>query len=269
MNRSIRGMKGGTVLLALVLVLGGGHKVQRARNGVPLPPLMIWAWERAEDLRFLAAPSKDQAPPPGIAVLRAHVILAGNQLAVRRRASALQLPEGAVTLPVIRIEADRAPLPTLDDAQRGALRRLLIEEARAAGLGRLQLDYEALASQRAFYARLLSELRAELGEGFVLSVTALASWCLGDRWMAELPVDEIVPMFYRLGREGPHLRARLRRGVDLAPECRGAHGLITDESIATPPTPRRLYLFSPASWQKVALQRALDQLAPAASKESS
>lgn len=273
----IRGMKGATALLAGVLALAGGCQRQRARNVMPLPSLMIWAWERAEDLRFLAGPTPSSTPSPtpspsprplGVAVLRAHVFLAGNQLAVRRRVGALRLPEGTVTLPVIRIEADRAPLPTLDEAQRAALRQFLVAEARAMGLGRLQLDYEALASQRDFYARLLTELRTELGEGFVLSVTALASWCLGDRWMAELPVDEIVPMFYRLGREGPLLRARLRRGVDLAPECRGAHGLITDESMTPPPTPRRLYLFSPASWQPVALVRALDRLAQAASKES-
>lgn len=264
-------LRGLTALLALILALGGGCQRTRSLRPLPLPPLMLWAWERAEDLRFLQA-AAERAPEPslalGVAVLRAHVLLRASQVVVQRRSSTLRLPPGAVALPVIRIKADRAPRPFLDEAQRGELRRWLVAEAHAAGLGRLQIDYEAPASQRAFYRQLLTELRAELGAEFLLSVTALASWCLGDRWMAELPVDEIVPMFYRLGAEGPRLRAELRRGRDLAPECRRAHGLTTDEPITLPPTPRRLYLFSPASWHPAVLQRALAQLTPRDPQES-
>jgi hypothetical protein len=73
-------------------------------------------------------------------------------------------------------------------------------------------------------------------------------------------VDEIVPMFYRLGEGGPRLRAELRRGTDLATECRRALGLITDEPLIPPPSPRRLYLFSPTPWTQAALSATRDKL---------
>jgi hypothetical protein len=93
-------------------------------------------------------------------------------------------------------------------------------------------------------------------------MTALASWCDGDRWMADLPVDEIVPMFYRLGPDDAAMREHLSRGHDLARECRTAHGYITNEPITPPPTPRRAYLFSPQPWKAGTFARASLALEP-------
>lgn len=221
------------------------------------PPLVLWAWERAEDLRFLSSLPADSI---GVAYLHASVSLYGPSVIVHRRAASLQVPAGSWQLPVVHIEADRAPLPILQEGQRKELLRVLLVESARAGNGRLQLDFEARPSQRAFYRQLLFELRRELGPRFPLSITALASWCLGDRWLADVPVDEIVPMFYRLGEGGPRLRAELRRGSDLAAECRRALGLITDEPMVPPPSPRRLYLFSPAPWTLASLDSARAKL---------
>ena len=33
-----------------------------------------------------------------------------------------------------------------------------------------------------------------------LSMTALASFCVGDRWLQDLPVDEAIPMIYQDGQ---------------------------------------------------------------------
>lgn len=221
------------------------------------PPLVLWAWERAEDLRFLASLP---AGSIGVAYLHASVVLHGPSVVVHRRAASLQVPADTWQLPVVHIEADRALLPILQEGQRKELLRVLLVESARAGSGRLQIDFEAKPSQRAFYRQLLGELRSELGPRFPLSITALASWCLGDRWMADVPVDEIVPMFYRLGEGAPRLRAELRRGTDLAAECRHAFGLITDEPMIPPPSPRRLYLFSPAPWTQASLSWAREKL---------
>lgn len=229
-----------------------------ARVEVPAPQLVLWAWDRGEDLQFL---TKQPPASTGVAYLAATVYLYRQNVVARRRTAALVIPDGIWRMPVVRIETDRQFLPTLEDGQRQELLRLLRVEFEHAGLSRLQIDFEATASQRAFYRGLIFELRAALGSRVFLSVTALASWCLQDRFMTDWPVDEIVPMFYRLGSEGPKLRNELLRGVDLAPECRRAHGLYTDEPMILPPAPRRLYLFSRAAFSEASLDRTRGKLA--------
>ncbi len=243
--------------LAMVLGLMASCRDAPARIVVPAPPLVLWAWERAEDLRFL---SSQPAESVGVAYLHATLILQGPAVILHRRAASLQLPAGIWLTPVVRIETDRAPSPTLSAGQRQELLRVLLVELQRAGSSRLQIDFEAKASQRAFYRQLLVDLRAQLGPRFPISVTALASFCLTDRWMYDLPVDEIVPTFYRLGNEGPRLRSELSRGIDVAPECRRAHGLSTDEPMTAPPSPRRLYLFAPTAWTPESLQVAREKL---------
>jgi len=248
-------MVGWRTLLVLWTVVALACHPGRRRAPVQLPQIVVWAWDRAEDLRFLGErPGHDV----GVAYLAATIVIAGDRVARLSRGSALALPENVPAIPVVRIEADLGPPSILGESQRAELRRLLASEVRG---GALQIDFEARASERDFYRRLLVELRNDLGPQVGLSVTALASFCLGDRWMADLPVDEIVPMFYRLGAEGRRLRAALRSGVDLASECRAAHGLILDEPMVLPPTPRRLYLFSPTAWREESLERTLARLA--------
>ena len=41
-------------------------------------------------------------------------------------------------------------------------------------------------------------------------MTALASWCLSDRWISDLPVDEAVPMLFQMGPETPDIKRMLR-----------------------------------------------------------
>lgn len=247
--------------LALIASVGPACRRTPARVAIPAPQTVLWAWDRAEDLQFL---TKQPPSSTGVAYLQATVFLFRQNVVARRRTAALLIPDGIWRMPVVRIETDRQFLPTLEDGQRQELLRLLRVEFAHAGLSRLQIDFEATASQRAFYRQLIFELRAALGARVFLSVTALASWCQQDRFLTDWPVDEIVPMFYRLGSEGPKLRDDLLRGVDLAPECRRAHGLYTEEPMILPPTPRRLYLFSRTAFSEASIERARERLsAPA------
>ncbi len=76
----------------------------------------------------------------------------------------------------------------------------------------LQIDFEARASQRQVVLDLLHDVRAGLPATTRLSMTALASWCDTETWLATAPVDEIVPMLFRMGPTGGALRARVGRG---------------------------------------------------------
>jgi hypothetical protein len=63
------------------------------------------------------------------------------------------------------------------------------------------------------------------------------------------PVDEIVPMLFRMTQGGEALRKRLAAGGDFRnPRCREALGVATDRPIVRAPPGRRVYLFNPRSW---------------------
>jgi hypothetical protein len=134
----------------------------------------------------------------------------------------------------------------------------IVERTRDDGIAGVQIDFDAARSQRAFYRDLLVDLRSALPESMPLSMTALASWAVHDRWLAGLPVDEAVPMLFRMGADAKRVRTYLDSGEDFAePLCRTSVGFSTDEPRAAVASGRRVYLFSPTAWTRPALEAAL------------
>jgi hypothetical protein len=122
----------------------------------------------------------------------------------------------------------------------------------------MQIDFDATLSQREFYRQLLFSVRQKLPPNMPLSITALASWCAGDNWLSDLPIDEAVPMLFRLGAEQRQFRTRLDAGDNFKnTPCQNAAGVSTDE-IVKPPVVQRLYLFNPNSWSQSSLTTALE-----------
>ncbi len=213
------------------------------------PATMLWAWERPEDLRFL-----DPATT-GVAFLAATATLRGGEVDVRPRMQPLWLPDGAHVEAVVRVEVARDGTPSLSGRQRTRLAAAIVDAAGAPDVRAVQIDFDAAASQRGFYMALLDDVRAALPDGTGLSITALASWCLGDPWIAELPVDAAVPMLFEMGPDGPSVRRHLAGGGDLAvPLCRRAVGLSTAEPWPPLPPERRRYLFHETSWTAAVLE---------------
>lgn len=81
-------------------------------------------------------------------------------------------------------------------------------------------------------------------------MTALASFCVGDRWLRDLPVDEAVPMIFRMGADDKTIRNLLAGGEDFRePLCRRSYGLASDEPLdAKLDASRRRYVFNPRAW---------------------
>lgn len=210
------------------------------------PETYLWAWQRAEDLRFLAGSSRI-----GVAFLAATVTLRDSRAEVERRVQPLLLPTPRPRLvAVTRVEA-RGESP-LTGGQRAQLRNAVLETAGLPDVEGIQIDFDARESQREFYAALIREVRAALPAGRTLSITALASWCLGDNWIGGLPIDDAVPMLFRMSVDGAPIRAQLARGADFSdPLCRNSIGLSTDEALlpSLPGGHRRLFLFSPSAWK--------------------
>jgi hypothetical protein len=217
----------------------------------PLPDTIVWAWARPTDLTFI-----DPARV-GVASLVATVHL-DDTLGIYRFKQAPRVPPGTRVLPVVRLATTRT---SVNAVELGDLVALVASHA-SSSLG-LQFEFEARASQRALYRQIVSALRDKLGPRTFFSVTALTSWCIDDPWLAGLPVDEIVPMYYRLGPDADAIARRLARAGDFPiAACRKAVGLSTD-TIARPPTraARRVYYFHPAAIDDSVLASALQGLA--------
>ena len=222
-----------------------------------LPTTILWAWERPERLDFID-PEK-----VGVAFLAKTIYLRGDRVISRPRFQPLTLPPGARLVAVARIESETSP----DYSRRPALSPAQIKETAAtiSELGTLpnvvmvQVDFDATASERAFYRELLTQLRGKLPATTALSITALASWCKGDNWLEDLPVDEAVPMLFRMGVERKQFLSGLAAGETFSSTlCRTTAGVSTDEPLAQLPRVQRLYVFNPRVWSPDALNKTME-----------
>jgi hypothetical protein len=204
--------------------------------------LVLWAWERPEDLRFAGQAAE-------VAVQTGFIVLSGDQVIVRGRRFPLRAAPGQVTTALVHVQIDhRRPL-ALEAAGEAAAARAVLAYARAPWVRRVQVDFEVRQSERPILLRLLRDVRSGLPAGVTLSMTALASWCETETWLSQAPVDEIAPMLFRMGPGGAALKAKLAAGGDFAePRCRQALAISTDAPLPRAPAGRRVYLFDPRSW---------------------
>lgn len=212
------------------------------------PKVILWAWERPEDLQFLD-PKRF-----GVAFLAQTLELQGDGVAVRPRHQPLKVARQTKLIAVTRIESRKVTGKgaTLSPAQRTKLVSLVLRSLELENVAAIQIDFDAVTSEREFYRTLLQDLRRELPDNIPLSMTALASFCIGDPWIKDLPVDEAVPMIFRMGADTQSIRKGLTAGRDFRePLCRRSYGIATDEPLAMNfDTSRRLYVFNVHPWTK-------------------
>ena len=241
-----------------------------------LPPLMLWVWERPDDVRTWlnsnditakAAESRAKSRSSlqdqriGVAVLDTTIMLRDGVANVRRRQQPLQLPatwysktglqQKAPVVPIVHIDMARGKhKPVLNEKQKKTIVSAVLAAAARSPSQVVQLDFEVMHSQKPFLAEVVRSSRAALPDNVALSITALASWCVGDAWLSDLPADEIVPMAFRMASDTRHMRAILDDdGRFPRPECQPSLGLSLDEQ----PWPaklrsQRLYLFNRNAW---------------------
>lgn len=214
-----------------------------------VPRLMLWAWERPVDLRHLPRGA-------GVAVLAQTITLSATTHVTAPRRHPLLVDPETYVVAVTRIEAPGA----VPDGRK-AIAAIAADIARTRGLPQIhevQIDFDARVSQRPMYRQLLHDVRAALPGGIPLSMTALASWCLDDNWLDDLPVDAAVPMLFRMGpSESAHRRAFATRMP--APLCRASLGVSLDERAGVPiRRGTRVYVFNPSPWTSAALRAALE-----------
>jgi hypothetical protein len=223
----------------------------------PLPApatAVLWAWERPEDLRFV---------PPGVtvAVLAGTVRLSGAGVAVRPRLRPALVAPGRRVAGVVHLEVDRAAPVAWTAEQRRLTAAMALGLLRDPAFNEAQVDFEVRASERQVLLDVLADVRAGLPAGTHLSMTALASWCATETWIDAAPVDEIVPMLFRMGPAGPALLRRLAAGGDFrVRRCRTSVGIATDQPPDAIPPGRRIWMFNPAPWTPDAFSALRDRL---------
>ncbi len=122
------------------------------------------------------------------------------------------------------------------------------------GIASIQIDFDARQSEREFYRQLISDVRRKLPANLTLSITALTSWCTGDDWLTDLPIEDAVPMLFRMGPDRQQVLARVQNGQAFASApCRNSYGIATDEPVLHLDATKRLYVFNPKPWTKASL----------------
>ncbi|HTQ95309.1 MAG TPA: hypothetical protein VMH89_00810, partial [Candidatus Acidoferrum sp.] len=180
------------------------------------PRLIFWASEESDDLRFLDPKTE------GVAFLAASVDLLPDATHVQSRMHPVDLPSGIQRIAVVRIDSHADRPASLSTGQLNEVLQTLVSATKDPNVSALQIRYDASSSERAFYTNLLTELRRQLGPAYPISITAPASWCISDRWMRDLPINEAVPMLFSMGQEEAVIRQYLS-STNTFPEplCRG------------------------------------------------
>jgi hypothetical protein len=165
-----------------------------------------------------------------------------------------------VLIAVARIESDRREPPQLTSEQLARTAAEIAELARLPSIAAVQVDFDAKLSERDFYRGLLVELRRRLPPHIPLSITALASWCTHDDWLTGLPLDEAVPMLFRMGVDKRQVVSYLATGAQFRPAlCRESAGISTDETLPTQPSARRFYVFTTEAWSPASVRRMIER----------
>ncbi len=242
MERPLRLAALATVVLGLVpLASHSSTLADRAGIVARMPRLVLWAWERPEDLRFV------NSEHVGVAFLAGTIHLRGEDFEFRPRLQPLRVSPDTQLVAVVRLEAE--PGAALNQRQMDEARERIVKTSSLPQVVAVQIDFDATESQQGFYRALLLGLRQQLPRATPISITALASWCIGGDWIAGLPIDEAVPMLFRMGTGQNEVSSWLGSQRDFRePLCRGSLGISIDEPWKSLPRGRRVYAFSPKPW---------------------
>lgn len=267
------------------------HSEKATADQMGMPPLVFWAWERPDDLSDLDTRRAGVAFLAGTIFIRSIAPDRGDVpdegVVLRPRLRPLRVPERVPLMAVVRIETkqgwsqssyqtaqptESADGPYTEEQRRRVVssisRLVALSEVRA-----LQIDFDATRSEQGFYRAVLIDLRKALPSGTPVSITALASWCVGDPWLEKLPpgtINEAVPMLFRMGPDGPNVASFLSGGNEFrVAACRGSIGVSTDESFskeilrnggvgnAGGLQAKRVYVFHPKAWNAEAVEKTI------------
>lgn len=212
-----------------------------------MPQKIIWAWERPEDLRFL------DPKEYGVAFLAQTIFLERDGVSPKSRRQPLDVAPETYMIAVTRIETNKegAKRAAFDTGMINKVAALIKNTLDLPDVKGIQVDFDAVVSERAFYRSLMKEVRTQLPQNTSFTMTSLASWCTGDAWLFnDFPVDEAIPMAFQMGADSDNIKTYLRNGNDWRePLCRGSYGISVEEGrLEGIKNGRRMYYFKNSGW---------------------
>jgi hypothetical protein len=235
------------IILAITLLFSSCETSSRIQK---FPPVMLWAWERNEDLRFI------DSKETGVAYLAQTLNITKDKVVLIPRQQPLKVNSDTFLIAVTRIETNR-PLSAFSESQLNEVVYLITRSALRPDVRGIQIDFDVKVSEREFYTRVLKLIRKKIPEDKTISITALASFCIGDKWLTDLPVDEAVPMLFEMGPDSRQIIKHLKNGKDMSePLCRKSYGLAIYEPQKINFEKKRIrYYFNSRSWKPIDLEK--------------
>lgn len=218
-----------------------------------IPATVLWAWERPTDLRYI---NPEQV---GVAFLARTIRLRAGDVLIKPRFQPLALPDQTKVIAVVRVESDVENKPTLTASQVRLLADGIQETAKLPNVLAVQIDFDATRSEREFYRKVIVDVRRGLPQSVGFSITALASWCADDDWLSDLPIDEAVPMLFRMGPDRQVIKNRVSAQEEFSQVlCRSSYGISTDEPLNNLRPEKRVYVFNPDAWTEPSVRAILE-----------
>lgn len=250
---SIKFAKFLTFVFFLLLVSCNKTNQVNPRLAKEMPPKFLWAWERSEDLRFL------DSKQYGVAFYAQRLYLQNDEVVFNPRRQPLEVNPDIYLIAVTRIETNKqgGKRPVFSERQLNNLVNLVTQTLNRPNVRAVQIDFDAVASERKFYRQFITQLKKSIPENMPLTMTSLASWCVGDAWFNDFPVDEAVPMSFDMGADDETIKTFLRNGNDWnEPLCRGSYGFSLEDAFDFDRKPnRRVYYFKSSAWTKADLEK--------------
>ncbi|MBU1200742.1 DUF3142 domain-containing protein [Patescibacteria group bacterium] len=246
MNKSYKFFVGLTILILVVVLFLKQNTIFRKTNS-PLN-LILWVWERPENLYFMKNESVTYAYLAGTATKT------DDNLVLYSRQQPLRIPDGSTTIATVRIE-DRTREATFEESDIETITNFIVKSC-TVNLKNIscQIDFDATQSQIEFYKKLILSVRKKLPTDIKLSITSLVSWCTNNSsWFDNLPINEVVPMFFRLGKDSNLYWKKIENGkLNLNHTCQKSIGISTDERLPDKSylTGKNIYIFNHQYWDK-------------------
>ena len=230
-----------TLLLLLpIFFIAPANRAADHRSLRSLPRVTLWAWQTPERLEFI--------DPKQMAVAYLdRTVYVRERMMDEPRVQAMVVPPGTQVMAVVRIEMP-SRITSVPEGVKTQVVDAILRSARRPGITALQIDFDAVKSQREFYRQIVLAIRAGMPQSVLLSITALASWCAFDDWIAGLPIDEAVPMMFRMGQEGKWFGWQGAANAIREPLCKESLGVSTDEAWPKETEGKRLYVFGRGPW---------------------
>lgn len=249
------------VFVSLILIIATSWRLfERIKNNKQenKPLIVLWAWERPENLNFL------KNTGDGVAFLAGSIEFKKNLIKTIPRLQPLSVDNRTPMTAVIRIDNIEHRHTNFTDKDFTTITDFVVRIcSNNSKVTHCQIDFDALESEREFYKLLLTDVRIKLPEQMPLSITALVSWCHSGSWLDDLPIKDAVPMFFQLGVDEYVVRNDMTsKSFMQSKMCQKSVGISTDESLpdAKYLKGRTIYIFNSKSWTQDVYRYMMDKV---------